>query len=66
MARMPVIVLEKCNGCGLCVTVCKCGALVMIDNVVTVIEMDDCHWCGQCELVCPTEAITCPYDIVVG
>jgi len=66
VVRMPVIVLEKCNGCGLCASVCKCGALVMVDNVVTVIEIIDCQWCGQCELVCPTEAIICPYDIIVA
>ena len=37
MVEMPVIDLEKCNGCGLCVNVCLCGALVIVDEVVTVV-----------------------------
>lgn len=64
MDHMPVIDTAKCNGCGLCVTVCSCGALVMMDKVVTVIPRIDCHWCGQCEAVCLTGAISCPYEIV--
>ena len=65
MTLMPIIDCEKCTGCGLCINVCRCGALVMVDNVVSVIEVEDCGWCTQCELVCPTGAITCPFEIVV-
>jgi len=65
MIRMPVLDLEKCNGCGLCVSVCYCSALIMIDGVVTVVETEECGWCTQCEAVCPTGAIYCPFDIVI-
>ena len=65
MAVMPAIDQEKCNGCGLCVAVCTCGALVLVDNVITVIETDECGWCIQCEAVCPTGAITCPFEIIL-
>lgn len=65
MAEMPVIDPKKCNGCGLCLSVCTCKALVMVGNVVTVIETEDCGWCLQCEMVCPTGAITCPFEIVI-
>ncbi len=61
---MPIIDTDKCNGCGLCVTVCRCGALVLEGNVITIIEVVDCGWCTQCELVCETGAITCPFEIV--
>ena len=38
MAEMPVIEPQKCNGCGLCITVCKCGALGIVDNVITIVK----------------------------
>ena len=65
MAVMPVIDQVKCNGCGLCVSVCTCNALVLIDNVVTVIETEECHWCTNCEIVCLPGAISCPFEIVI-
>lgn len=70
MARMPVIDREKCDGCGLCVSICHCSILVLVDNVVTVIENKRCSscncWCTQCELICPTGAISCPFEIVIA
>lgn len=65
MINMPRIELEKCNGCGLCVSVCRCGAFVIIENIITVIETRECHWCTDCELICPTGAIACPFEIVI-
>lgn len=63
--EMPVIDLSKCNNCGLCIEVCGCKALVIVNGVVTVVETDACGWCLQCELVCPTGAIVCPYEIII-
>jgi MinD superfamily P-loop ATPase len=67
MRELPVIDKEKCRGCGLCVSVCACGALVLIDNVVTVIpvRVEECQWCTLCEAVCPHGAISCPFEIVI-
>ena len=65
MLEMPVIYREKCDGCGLCISVCSCGALVLVNNVVTVIETEECHWCTQCEAICPTGAISCFFEIVI-
>jgi MinD superfamily P-loop ATPase len=64
MTQMPVIDHEKCDGCGLCVEVCECGALVMVNHVIQIRETVDCRWCTFCELVCPTGAIQCPFDVV--
>lgn len=63
--KMPLIDQEKCNGCELCVSVCRCNALVLVENIVVVVETDDCGWCLQCEVVCPTGAIVCPFEIVI-
>lgn len=61
---MPVIDPTKCTGCGLCITVCLCDALVLVNNIITIIEIEECGWCTQCEMVCETGAITCPFEIV--
>ena len=66
MTEVPVINQEKCIGCGLCVSVCTCGALVLVNNVVTIIETEvGCDWCTVCEAVCPTGAIACPFEIII-
>ncbi len=65
MIEMPKVDREKCNGCGLCVSVCSCNALILVNNAVTVIETKECGWCTECEAVCPVNAIACPFEIVI-
>ena len=66
MIEVPVINQEKCTGCGLCVSVCTCGALVLVNNVVTIIKTEvECDWCTVCEAVCPTGAISCHFEIII-
>jgi len=65
MNEVPVIDPEKCDGCGLCVSVCQCSALILVDNVVIVRATEDCHWCTECEAVCPTGALRCPFEIII-
>ena len=65
MTEMPVIELEKCNGCGLCTSVCRCNALVLVNNIIAIVETGECGWCTLCEAVCPTGAISCPFEIVI-
>ncbi len=65
MPELPIIDEAKCDHCGLCVSICICGALQMKDNVVKIIKVDDCGWCTMCELVCPHGAISCPFEIVI-
>ena len=65
MAEMPVVDQEKCNGCALCISVCSCGGLIMVNNIVTVIKTVECDWCTLCEAVCPTGAIRCPFEIII-
>jgi MinD superfamily P-loop ATPase len=62
---MPKIDKEKCNGCGLCISVCLQNSLVLVDGVVVIVEEIECDWCAQCEVVCITGAISCPFEIVL-
>jgi len=68
MTKMPEIDRSQCNGCGLCVEVCSCRILMLIDNVVEIKEKAECQrctrWCTVCEMVCPTGAIQCPFEVV--
>ncbi|MDQ7817693.1 MAG: nitroreductase family protein [Melioribacteraceae bacterium] len=55
-----IIDKELCNGCGLCVTVCKDFSLIIENN--KVIKSNEplfgCLACGHCMAICPTGAIT--------
>jgi MinD superfamily P-loop ATPase len=65
LVEMPTINQEKCNRCGLCISVCSCGAIIWEEKQVTIIETEDCHWCTTCEAVCPTGALTCSFEIII-
>ena len=65
MTEMPVINPQKCDGCGLCVGVCHNNALVMVENIITIIETVECDLCTDCEAVCLTGAISCPFEIII-
>ncbi len=55
---MPAKVdVEKCTGCGDCVSECPTEAIEM-DNDKAVIDDEACVDCGACVDVCPNGAIT--------
>ena len=68
MTKMPEIDRDKCDSCGLCIEVCSCHVLVLVDNVVEVKERIGCQqcskWCTMCEMVCPVGAIQCPFEVI--
>lgn len=51
---------EKCNGCGICVNVCKDFSLVLDGKKVKLSDtaLFGCIGCGHCVAVCAREAIT--------
>jgi ferredoxin len=61
----PQIDKNKCNGCGLCVSVCEKNGLKITEGVAIFISGQDCDWCGYCEAVCASGAVGCPYEIVI-
>lgn len=54
-----IIQSDKCNGCGLCVTVCKDFGLELVDKKVALSQnpLFGCVACGHCMAICPTGAI---------
>ncbi|MFH0941978.1 MAG: 4Fe-4S binding protein [Chloroflexota bacterium] len=52
----PGIDAASCNGCDLCVAVCKRKA-IKVAGGVAVINREKCRNCGQCIAVCPSNAI---------
>lgn len=53
------IVGEKCNGCGLCVSVCKDFSYKLENGKVMLsgTPLFGCIGCGHCMAICPTHAI---------
>jgi ferredoxin len=50
---------EKCNGCGLCISVCKDFSIEIKDRKVELAEnpLFGCIACGHCMAICPNSAI---------
>ena len=60
--------VDKCNGCGACVTACHEGAIGLKNGKAHLLREDYCDGLGDCLPACPTEAISfiqaeaLPYD----
>ena len=47
--------LDKCTGCGECVSACPLDAIVITDGKAVI--DDSCAECGACVDVCPNKAL---------
>ncbi len=55
----PVININRCIGCGSCITACpENSVLGLIDKKSTLINPANCIGHGACHAACPTDAIT--------
>lgn len=52
----PKIDIAKCNGCELCVPICRTRTITMEDNLATI-DLAECRYCAQCIMACPFDAI---------
>lgn len=58
--------LDRCKGCGLCVSVCPKQILRLNETVTNIkgyypcgiIDQDQCIACGNCARICPDSVIT--------
>ena len=59
MVKRNIITIDEelCNGCGICVTACHEGALVMVDGKAKLVSESYCDGLGDCLPECPTGAI---------
>ncbi|MCL1875144.1 MAG: 4Fe-4S binding protein [Synergistaceae bacterium] len=48
---------NKCIGCGLCVSACDEGAIVVVNGKAELLCEDHCDGLGDCLPVCPVDAI---------
>lgn len=57
-ALPEALFLQRCNGCGACVSVCPMGIINLQDNRACVqIEYADCDGCLRCTEACSTTAL---------
>ena len=57
----PVLVRERCVGCGMCRRVCAHGALSLGPDRKMRIDHAVCAGCGRCIGVCPKDALEAEY-----
>lgn len=55
--KVPTVDDRLCNGCRICVNLCKFNALAYIAGKLIIFQ-DICHSCGGCLLLCPEYALT--------
>ena len=58
MAARIRIDLDKCTGCGVCVSVCPLSVYVMDSGKTKPVKANECVVCRACENMCPEEAVT--------
>ncbi|MHB8908514.1 MAG: 4Fe-4S binding protein [Syntrophales bacterium] len=56
-------IVESCNGCGACVTVCPVDAIRGEKRMLHVIDQTICIECGACGRICPEGSVRDPFGI---
>lgn len=53
---------DRCSGCGICISTCRCGAISLVEDPwtgrhVAHVDRDICLACGACVAACPSAAM---------
>ncbi len=57
---LPVIDLERCISCGLCIDICPDRIVTASAAGVPGVTADSCMGCGHCAAICPVDAVSMP------
>ncbi len=63
MVVLPIIDLQRCDGCSVCVVSCPVSAVQLINGKARITVPERCTFCEICESYCPREAIGRPFRI---
>ncbi len=64
--------VQKCTGCGMCISVCPHAVFVVEKQKAQIVDRDACMECGACGLNCPEDAIQvdsgvgCAAAVIIG
>jgi ferredoxin len=64
--------IDKCTGCGMCLSVCPHGVFEKHEGKVRIKNRDKCMECGACKKNCPfaaievEEGVGCAAAILIG
>jgi hypothetical protein len=58
---LPEITVERCAGCGACMSVCPANAICIKKKKAFLVK-ERCIGCGECTVACRTGAIAIKYD----
>jgi ferredoxin len=61
---LPLIDLQRCTGCGLCVQLCPTNAVEIQNGHAVITHPEACSFCEVCETYCPPGAINRPFMII--
>jgi ferredoxin len=61
---LPLIDLQRCNGCGICVELCPTQAVELQGDKAVITRPAACTFCPLCESYCPEKAIGRPFSVV--
>nr|WP_028458319.1 4Fe-4S binding protein [Chloroflexus sp. Y-396-1] len=60
---LPEIDRNRCNGCGICVSLCPTQAVALRDGYAVIVDANACNFCPICESYCLQGAIGRPFTI---